>query len=179
MRTVITYTLFTGILFFITCCPPEDYCASFDESMLTVLDNSDGEPAALNAETVSAYTLVLELKIINTINSCSNTPRNYFVNSAYATSCYNRRMYTNDTVRNVIISADKEYSSLHPVGTGLNEFFTMPLTEDLNHVEDEQTFLFYAAEPPEKEGVYTFTVKLYMTSGRVYEAVSDPINITL
>lgn len=174
--------LATVILAFVygsACCPREDFCASFDSISLNAFDITGDSEVQVTTQPVKGDSLMLQLLLRSNINSCSNSSFSplVFINTAYAYSCDNKNYYRNDTVRSILIKADKPYGSLHPAGTGLNEFFNVPTGSEITSNSEVDSFRINALVPPAEEGQYIFTIVLSMTSGRIYEANTDPVNI--
>lgn len=172
--------LFAAFMYTSCGCPPDDHCVSFDSASLFSYDSSGDTTIRLSVESpVKGEFLSFKVIIENTLNPCYNKSINPFVTSAYATSkseCGQYPLYYNDTVRNIVITADKSYSTVHPAGTGLNDYFILPYGEDISNTISS-SFNISAIKGPSESGVYTYTVIFNMTSGKQYQAVSEPLNI--
>lgn len=105
--------------------------------------------------------------------------------AAYATSCRGEVYFTNDTVKSISITADRDYDENTPSNSGINDFFDLPPLSEFNELndfydkKDARSFDIKAVRPPNTAGNYTYSIRLFMTSGKILETSSQPVKLEI
>ena len=169
------------VLYVTSCCGPTDYCTSIETVEFEVY-SPEGNLVSGTDTSVNGSNFTLRLTISNQTNLCRSKVFIPGVTAAYAKSCRGEVYFTNDTVKSISITADRDYDENTPSNSGINDFFDVPPISQLNDLfefEDVRTFDIKAVRSPNTVGSYTYSIRLFMTSGKILEATSQPVKLEI
>ncbi len=179
-RTIsaIKYCVFFTVLLFSGCCgcgPREQYCLNLGNLELSVYDNRDSIPRRADTQVLTSA-FYLELVLNKEQKICFIRNNNILANNVYATSCEYEKYHQLDSITEITLLCDREYAPGYPAGTPLNILFTMPLPEQLNEAEPNETFRLYPKQEPTDTGRYIFSVNI-LANNSLLQATTNPVNI--
>lgn len=120
----------------------------------------------------------LNLRIIPDYDgfSCQvNTPWT-FVNTASATKIQIDQIY-HDTIKNITITSNQSFDSLHPAGSSLNDLFVIPVPVNSVSAGFGMNYDFLLAHAPDSERFHQLRVTIDMVGTIPYDTVFPPIKI--
>ena len=131
--------------------------------------NEATDNTILDSSTIKATDFGIAVAFQQNTYQCKKS--NGWMNEAYANSP-SSEYYNLDTVTSLIITSNQNFDALHPAGTSLNEYFTIPKLDEFNISNNYiyQTFgfnLYLNQAPADNTLFHTFTVTATTQSSNV------------
>lgn len=108
--------------------------------------------------------------------SCQVTSQWTFVNTASATKIQIDQIY-HDTIKEITITSNKPFDSLHPAGSSLNDLFAIPTPISSVAAEYGMAYNFLLTQAPDSEYYHQLRVTITMAGTIPYDTVFTPIKI--
>lgn len=176
--TAMKYCVFITVLLFSGCCgcgSRDRYCLNLGNLQLSVYDNRDSIPRLADTQVLTSA-FYLELVLNKEQKICFIRNNAILANNVYATSCEYEKYSQLDTITEITLVCDRDYSPGYPAGTPLNILFSMPSLEELNEAEPNETFRLYPKQAPTDTGSYMFSVNI-LADNSLLQAIASPVNI--
>lgn len=182
----------------VSCCEcTEPFIGNYTNQTILVnnLDNSGSEPMLATTNSVPKAAFGIRINLSREKTACSNPPRSFFIQSAYARKCDcppPHQLLAKDSVSAIQIFTLNDFDSNHPANSEVSEYFKIFKGTSFITIEEyvakrrttlysdselEESFDALLMTTPSFNESHQFKILISLSDGRTLEGITSSIDL--